>query len=44
MAEMLRRMREQEQHTFRENASHTAKKRRSNKTDDGEYVDYEEVD
>ncbi len=44
MDEMLRRMQEMQQQQYRQPTQQPPKKSPNKKTDDGEYIDYEEVD
>ena len=44
MDEILRRMQEMQQQQYRQTTQQPAKKGPNKKTDDGEYIDYEEVD
>jgi hypothetical protein len=44
MEEMLRRMQEMQQQQYRQPTQKPTSKRPNKKSDDGEYIDYEEVD
>ena len=44
MDEMLRRMQEMQQQQYRQPTQQAPKKSPNKKADDGEYIDYEEVD